>query len=89
MGVTELRSLHEPLLPTPRGGMSVELITRSFAFMEYRKMRRSLFGLYPEKGRVTLFWGLAYSAVLCALVVLEHAGWSAGSGCAGTSTTCA
>ena len=75
MEVSELRSLHEPLLPTPRGGMSVELITRSFAFMEYRKMRRSLFGLYPEKGRVTLFWGLAYSAVLCALVVLEHAGW--------------
>ena len=76
MEVSELRSLHEPLLPTtPRGGMSVELITRSFAFMEYRKMRRSLFGLYPEKGRVTLFWGLAYSAVLCAVVVLEHAGW--------------
>ena len=55
--------------------MSVEVITRSFAFMEYRKMRRSLFGLYPEKGRVTLFWGLAYSAVLCTLVGLEHAGW--------------
>ena len=56
--------------------MSVAVITRSFAFMEYRKMRRSLFGLYPEKGRVTLFWGLAYSAVLFALVGLEHAGWT-------------
>ena len=75
MEVSELRSLHEPLLPTHRGSMSVEVITRSFAFMEYRKMRRSLFGLYPEKGRVTLFWGLAYSAVLCTLVGLEHAGW--------------
>ena len=73
--VSDLHSLHEPLLPTHRGGMSVETITRTFAFMEYRKMRRALFGLYPEKGRVTLFWGLAYSAVLCTLVGLEHAGW--------------
>ena len=75
MEVLELRSLREPLLPTHRDGMRVEVITRSFAFMEYRKMRRSLFGLYPEKGRVTLFWGLAYSAVLCTLMSLEHAGW--------------
>ena len=35
--------------------MSVEVIARSFAFMEYRKMRRLLFGLYPEKGRITHF----------------------------------
>ena len=60
--------------------MSVAVITRSFAFMEYRKMRRSLFGLYPEKGRVTLFWGLAYFAVLCTLVGLEHAGWQPANG---------
>ena len=73
--VSDLHSLHEPLLPTRCGGMSVETIARSFVFMEYRKMRRALFGLYPEKGRVTLFWGLAYSAVLCTLVGLEHAGW--------------
>ncbi len=55
--------------------MSVEVIARSFAFMEYRKMRRLLFGLYPEKGRITLFWAFAYCAVLCVLVGLSWTDW--------------
>ena len=73
--------LREPLLdagasPPPRQELTtVEVITRSFAWMEYRKMRRLLFGLYPEKQRIIVFWCVAYFLVLGVLAGLDASGW--------------
>ena len=73
--------LREPLLdagasPPPRQQpMTVEVMARSFAWMEYRKMRRLLFGLYPEKQRIIVFWGVAYFLVLGVLAGLHASGW--------------
>ena len=59
-----------PLLP-----MTVEVMARSFAWMEYRKMRRLLFGLYPEKRHIVVFWGFAYFLVLGLLTGVDASGW--------------
>ena len=70
-----MEALGEPLLGSPSDPGPVAVLSRSFAHMEYRKMRRLLFGLYPEKHRILVFWGLAYFLVLGGLWGLDLAGW--------------